>query len=260
MGLLNNSSLTVDAVLTKKGREKLSQNSFNVTKFALGDDEIDYSLWNTAHPSGSAYYGKVIENMPVNEATMYTTIQNKIKRRTTDIIQTALTVNGSSGGSTLQVAFTQASARGPVVDDRAEIYMFPIVSTITENFSAVLEIPDDVTSTNDDILSNHVYLLDNPWVTGNFYGTKAQYLSRNAQQELNESLRVGGVDQLKKMNRQTANIQSGFGNVVLAVFGNELIAQYGAKSFTSNFVSLTVTGNTSGTKVTYPVQFTFNTA
>lgn len=70
MGFLDNTSITVDAILTKKGRELLSrgQNEFRITKFALADDEIDYNLWDTAHPNGSNYYGAVIENMPLLEA------------------------------------------------------------------------------------------------------------------------------------------------------------------------------------------------
>lgn len=70
MGFLNNTSVTVDAVLTKKGRELLArgQDEFKITKFALADDEVDYRLWDTAHPNGSNYYGAVIENMPLLEA------------------------------------------------------------------------------------------------------------------------------------------------------------------------------------------------
>ena len=70
MGYLNNQVVTVDAILTKKGRELLAQggNAFNVTQFSLADDEVDYSLFNPNHPSGSAYYGEAIENMPVLEA------------------------------------------------------------------------------------------------------------------------------------------------------------------------------------------------
>ncbi len=70
MGFLNNTSVTVDAILTKKGRELLArgQNEFQITKFALSDDEIDYNLWDTAHPNGSNYYGAVIENMPLLES------------------------------------------------------------------------------------------------------------------------------------------------------------------------------------------------
>lgn len=71
MGYLNNSTITVDAVLTKKGRELLARgrNEFKITQFALSDDEIDYDLWNPAHPLGSNYYGSIIENMPLVEAT-----------------------------------------------------------------------------------------------------------------------------------------------------------------------------------------------
>jgi hypothetical protein len=70
MGYLNNSVVTVDAILTKKGRELLARGdgSFRITQFALSDDEIDYTLYNTSHPSGSAYYGEAIEAMPVLEA------------------------------------------------------------------------------------------------------------------------------------------------------------------------------------------------
>ncbi len=70
MGFLNNTTVTVDAILTKKGRELLAQGAqaFNITKFALADDEVDYRLWDVTHPNGSDYYGKVIENMPLLEA------------------------------------------------------------------------------------------------------------------------------------------------------------------------------------------------
>lgn len=70
MGYLNNSIITVDAILTKKGRELLARGdgSFKITQFALSDDEIDYTLYNPVHPSGSALYGEAIENMPLLEA------------------------------------------------------------------------------------------------------------------------------------------------------------------------------------------------
>jgi len=71
MGYLNNSTITVDAILTKKGRELLAkgQSQFNITQYAVADDEVDYSLYTTAHPLGSAYYGAIIEGMPVLEAS-----------------------------------------------------------------------------------------------------------------------------------------------------------------------------------------------
>ena len=70
MGYLDNSSITVDAILTKKGRELLAKGRdfFVISQFALADDEVDYELWNPAHPLGSDYYGIIIENMPIVEA------------------------------------------------------------------------------------------------------------------------------------------------------------------------------------------------
>jgi len=70
MGYLNNAVVTVDAILTKKGRELLARGdgSFKITQFALSDDEIDYTLYNPDHASGSAFYGQAIENMPLLEA------------------------------------------------------------------------------------------------------------------------------------------------------------------------------------------------
>ena len=65
MGYLDNSIITVDAILTKKGRELLARGdgSFKITQFALSDDEIDYTLYNPTHPSGSALYGEAIANI-----------------------------------------------------------------------------------------------------------------------------------------------------------------------------------------------------
>jgi hypothetical protein len=70
MGYLDNNTITLDAILTKKGRELIARGdgSFRITQFSVSDDEIDYSLWNESHPSGSVYYGEAIENMPLLEA------------------------------------------------------------------------------------------------------------------------------------------------------------------------------------------------
>jgi hypothetical protein len=70
MSYLSSTSVVVDAILTKKGRELLARNdgSFQITQFSLSDDEVDYTLYNPNHPSGSAFYGEAIENMPVLQA------------------------------------------------------------------------------------------------------------------------------------------------------------------------------------------------
>jgi hypothetical protein len=70
MAYLNGTSVVIDAILTKKGRELLARNdgSFRITQFSLADDEIDYSLYNPYHPSGSAFYGEAIQSMPIIQA------------------------------------------------------------------------------------------------------------------------------------------------------------------------------------------------
>lgn len=75
MAYLDRAAIVVDAILTNRGRELLAQGgvgtsqAFNITKFAVADDEIDYGLYNVAHPNGTDSAGAVIENMPVVEAT-----------------------------------------------------------------------------------------------------------------------------------------------------------------------------------------------
>ena len=70
MGYLDKTSITVNAILTKKGRELLAKNdgSFEITQFALGDSEIDYTIFNETHPNGTQYSAEAIENMPLIEA------------------------------------------------------------------------------------------------------------------------------------------------------------------------------------------------
>jgi|TARA_R110000796_G_scaffold67777_11_gene155634 hypothetical protein len=77
MAFLDNSGdIILDAVLTDTGRKRLAagDGSFRIVKFALGDDEIDYSLYRNSnstegrHPSGSAYYDLNIMQTPVLEA------------------------------------------------------------------------------------------------------------------------------------------------------------------------------------------------
>lgn len=81
MGYLNNQTIIVDAILTNKGREILASGveNFRISYFALADDEVDYRLWNPAHALGSNYYGEVIENMPILEASPNETEMLKYK-------------------------------------------------------------------------------------------------------------------------------------------------------------------------------------
>lgn len=69
MAFLDNSGdIVLDAVLTDLGRKRMAEGNFRITQFALGDDEIDYRIYNKNHPSGSAYYDLEILQTPVLEA------------------------------------------------------------------------------------------------------------------------------------------------------------------------------------------------
>ena len=107
MGYLDNGSITVDAVLTKKGREILKDgNNLNITSFTVGDTGVDYTLWNPDHPSGSAFYGEAIENLPMLEASVHAeyNLRNRlISLNQNTVAIPALVLNGldKPGGSLL---------------------------------------------------------------------------------------------------------------------------------------------------------------
>lgn len=113
MGYLNNQTITVDAILTTKGRELLAKGEqyFKITQFALADDEIDYSLYDLTHPLGTNYYGQVIENMPILEAFPDTDQLMKYKLislprgskyiPTISVPSTAITLSGNSRVATV---------------------------------------------------------------------------------------------------------------------------------------------------------------
>lgn len=99
MSYLDNSVTTVDAILTKRGREKFAQGDFNITKFSLSDDEIDYRLYDITNPSGSDYYAVALENLPLLEAISDDTILMKNKLITLTKPQTTIpkiTVNSTT--------------------------------------------------------------------------------------------------------------------------------------------------------------------
>ena len=107
MGYLDNSSITVDAVLTKKGREILKNGgNLNITSFTMSDTGVDYTLWNPDHPSGSAFYGEAIENLPMLEASVHAeyNLRNRlISLNQNTVAVPALQLAGldSSGGTLL---------------------------------------------------------------------------------------------------------------------------------------------------------------
>ena len=104
MGYLDGDSITVDAVLTKKGRELLARGgALDITHFSATDTGVDYTLWNADHPSGSAYYGEAIENLPGLEASVHAeyTLRNRLITLGQDTIALpAIEIGGTSTSTT----------------------------------------------------------------------------------------------------------------------------------------------------------------
>ena len=133
MGFLDNSSITVDAILTKKGRQILAAGgNLNITKFALSDEEVDYTLWDVTHPNGTDSYGTVIENMSLLEAT-----PNRTNFR-------SFLVNESQAGAQINIGSTNYSnvdtntdipISPSTIGGTAENYIFTIENTNIVRFS-----------------------------------------------------------------------------------------------------------------------------
>ena len=132
MGVLDNTSVTVDAILTKKGREKLAkgEGQFRITKFALGDDEIDYNLYDVTHPNGSNFYGEAIENMNLLEAVPDQNLSLRFKL--TD-------VSNGSGGSTTAYVMSLTPATTTLDDNRTSVNITPTISGYDGEYSYSIE-------------------------------------------------------------------------------------------------------------------------
>lgn len=149
MGFLDKSTVTVDAILTKKGRERLASGNFNIVSFAVADDDIDYTLYDINHAKGTNFYGQAIENMPLTEAvpdggkmmrfklmTLPKNIQ-KIPYATTTPAGATITVPGGAGnigsiGITLSNA-QQAGAFTATISDPSIAY-FVVNGVTSANF------------------------------------------------------------------------------------------------------------------------------
>ena len=154
MGYLDNTTITVDAILTKKGRELLAKgrNQFNITQFALADDEIDYDLWNPSHPGGTDYYGAVIENMPITEAVPDESQSLKYKLITLPAGTTQIPYIDSKTSEGLQAGFLEIETNRRRTD----------LGIRVRPKSVQLSTTGEVTDPNS---SYSYYLLDNTYAT-----------------------------------------------------------------------------------------------
>ena len=130
MGYLNNSSITIDAILTKKGRELLARgrDEFVITQFALADDEVDYGLYDVTHPNGTNFYGTAIENMNLLEAVPNEEVSVKYFL-TTGTTETGTNVAVKINGDTSISAGSQAIYNGVTENDNETTYNWELSST-----------------------------------------------------------------------------------------------------------------------------------
>lgn len=145
MAFLDNSGdIILDAVLTDTGRLRLAQGdgSFKISKFALGDDEINYSLYNKNHSSGSAYYDLEILQTPVLEAFTNNTSNLKTKlltiSRTNILFMPTLKLNkNNTSNPTNQPASSQMYNRTGATSatDKTDVRFY--VATDEETYKAL---------------------------------------------------------------------------------------------------------------------------
>jgi len=130
MGVLDNTTITVDAILTKKGRELLAkgESQFKITKFALADDEVDYGLYDVTHPNGTNFYGTAIENMNLLEAVPNEEVSVKYFL-TTGTTETGTNVAVKINGDTSISAGSQAIYNGVTENDSETTYNWELSST-----------------------------------------------------------------------------------------------------------------------------------
>jgi len=242
MGYLNNASVTVDAILTTKGREKLAKGStdgLGIAYFALGDDEINYDLWNPAHPLGSDYYGIVIENMPVLEASPIPSQNLKSKLITLDKGTTKLAYVQASPPS-LQGSFS--------IDSYNPNNLIKGVEGITVRLSLANV---GTTGANNNNLGYTVYFNAKYFeVTTPPYTDLAILNSNNAR-----TIALGDSNMLSSILLQGTNPVFTV-KVKASVISNDFFSSVGYNGTVS--LSIIAEGNEIGGQVTIPVPVTFN--
>jgi|TARA_R100000084_G_C4647663_1_gene147737 hypothetical protein len=195
MGYLDNSTIVVDAVLTKQGRKLLAQGQgLNIQYFTLSDTGIDYTLWNPDHPSGSAFYGEAIENLPNLEAlpnSAYFMRNNLISlpRDTKDLPYVKL--NGFGLGQTASHTFDE---------NELELDIIMSLAGVDETVGYQVIVPDN----------SLIQVVGSGWSQSSISGNAQQYLNdqeiASAAVYENSVTVTGGVSTIK-IERQSTTTQ-----------------------------------------------------
>ena len=192
MGYLDNSTIVVDAVLTKQGRKLLALGQgLNISYFTLTDTGVDYSLWNPDHPSGSAYYGEAIENLPNLEAlpnSAYFMRNNLISLNRDVVAMPYVTIGGEGIGQSTSYTWAVGSAN--------ELG----ISIGLENVSAGETVGWQIV-----VPDNSLITIDGSWTPSSIGGNVQQYL--NEQEISNAVVYEAGaeVDNVKINRVNTTN-------------------------------------------------------
>jgi hypothetical protein len=153
MGFLDNSSITVDAILTKRGRQILAAGGdLNITKFALSDEEVDYTLWDVTHPNGTDSYGTVIENMSLLEATPART---SFRSYLIDNSIVGATINVAEPSGQLD-SYTPVSLHPNTIGGISEQYTFTIENTNLISFDGTTAAVSTRTGTGFDLTTRPI--------------------------------------------------------------------------------------------------------
>ena len=196
MGFLDNSSITVDAVLTKKGRDILKNGgSLNISSFTLSDTGVDYTLWNPDHPSGSAFYGEAIENLPMLEASVHAEYNSRNRLMTMNqntIALPALSLGNLDSANGIVKTFNE----GDEANGRITVDLIGFSSTENLGYLIIIQDPT-IISTNATQVAG-----------GNLSGTSRQFLQAEDIPQAREytftgdSFTITPIQQ-DKTNRQT---------------------------------------------------------
>lgn len=212
MGYLDNSSITVDAILTKKGRELLAKggNAFKITQYALADDEVDYDLWNPNDLRGSAFYGAVIEALPLTEALPDETQVMKYKLITLPPNTAAIPqLNVGNSALSFRPGSSGQSIRPKVDGNTNANSRLGYTAIIADSSIATLEVIESVSSTN---------TISSPQFTGDS-GVQSVSLIGKA---FNVIPNFSGAGLVTNVNGQLVNSVSGTTKTTtITILGNE---------------------------------------
>jgi hypothetical protein len=186
MAYLDNSQITVEAILTKKGRQKLASGlKLDITKFALGDDEIDYTFYDVNNTNGPTY---IIGSVPITEACSDETQALRYKLVTLSkgitqmpivtLLPTKISTN-QSGGSVPLSPTTSPSGNTIVgytavlADQRAGTLI--VSKGATEMASIPVFNDGDISTTAQVVTGNEFIFIPNPNLTIDVYTTITVY-------------------------------------------------------------------------------------